>query len=183
MHSGSQHCWVKFSSPASTTVTVCLEALAWAYVCSLQPTDKCHNAILSIVMINCDMQHIPGLNKWPTLHKCVCSHEMWKERVCKSRQRVWPKLNSDEVLFGIWSHFKQADCPPVSLFALPVKRGCFESQEVFARHSIGSCSRHVRTHTRMMGEGDYRQQRSTERHLATIKRKCSSKRESLSSNF
>lgn len=69
MHSGSQHCWVKLSSSASNPVTVCLEALAWAYVCSLQPTDKCHNAILSIVMINSYMQHIPGLNKWPTLHK------------------------------------------------------------------------------------------------------------------
>lgn len=169
MHSGSQRCWVKLSSSASNPVTVCLEALAWAYVCWLQPTDKCHNAILSIVMINSYMQHIPGLNKWTTLHKCVRSHETWKQRVYKSRQRVWPKTEHWQVLFGIWSHFKQTDCRRVSLFALRVKRGCLESQEVFARHSIGSCSRHVCTHTWIMGEGNYRQQRSGEWHLATIR--------------
>lgn len=94
------HCWVKLSSSASNPVTVCLEALVWPYVCSLQPTDKCHNAILSIVMINSYMQHIPGLNKWQTLHKCVGSLLMLKDRVSKSRQRLWLKQKTNSYFAG-----------------------------------------------------------------------------------
>lgn len=171
VHSGSQHCWLKWSSSARNPVTV---ALAWAHVCSLQPTDKCHNAILSILMINSYVQHIPGLNKWPALHKCVRPQEKWMERVC-----IWAKTEQRQLLLGIWSYFKQTDCRPMSLFALPAKGGCFESQQVFAQHPINSCSRHVWIHSRVMGEGDYRRQRSGEWHLATINRKYSSKGTSL----